>query len=209
MVKVWEVFCCILKCSSLPASLEGAGRSWCVICLVLVAIFSSFSLVWRYLKTNPQTSKSKHQKPHSGCRLAPLFFKARTLQSKCNVITTNTDPVTYRETGILLFWENTHPQALGKSSFRGGVFCFGFALFTEHFGKYRPHILKVCRANGTFRVYFILDCQVSVSFLNTYICYFTQPVVCNPCFGQTGQCANSSILFTSLWEGFPCCVSSV
>lgn len=57
----------------------------------------------------------------------------------------------------------------------------------------RPNILKAYPAAGTFRVYFILDCQASVSFLNTCRRYFIQPLVCKPFFWGTGQCANSTV----------------
>lgn len=39
----------------------------------------------------------------------------------------------------------------------------------------------------------MLDCQASVSFLNTSRHYFIQPLVCKPFFWETGQCANSTV----------------
>lgn len=76
------------------------------------------------------------------------------------------------------------------------------------FWEHRPNILKVDTANGTFSIYFIQDCQASVSLLNNAHC-FMQPFVCKPCLWETGQCATSSIMFTSVGEGFPCCTCPV
>lgn len=123
----------------------------------------------------------------------------------------NTDQMTCKETGIMLFWENTHssivsPCLFEESSFGGGVFLFWCYSVHLEFWEQRPSILKADIANGTFRVYFILDCQDSVSFLNTRIHYFIQPLVCKPYFWETGQCANSTIMFTSICEGFPYCI---
>lgn len=56
----------------------------------------------------------------------------------------------------------------------------------------RPSILKSDPAAGTFRVYFILDCQTSVSLLNTCRHYFIQPLVCKPFSWEAGR-ANSTV----------------
>lgn len=123
----------------------------------------------------------------------------------------NTDQMTCKETGITLFWENTHssivsPCLFEESSFGGGVFLFWCYSVHLAFWEQRPSILKADIANGTFRVYFILDCQDYVSFLNTRIHYFIQTLFCKPYFWETGQCANSTIMFTSICEGFPYCI---
>lgn len=160
-----------------------------------------------HLKTKTNTTK-----PHLGFRLTPLSCSPSKQEfyrpNAETVIMINTDHMTYKETGIMLFRENTLPCIISpclfeESGFESGVFLFWFySVFWEQ----QPSILKADTANGTFRIYCILDRQASVSFLNTHIHYFIQPLARKPYSGETGQCANSTIMFTSICEGFLCCV---
>lgn len=101
---------------------------------------------------------------------------------------------TYKETEIMVFWET--PYSLALVSLRrvlGWAFLVLVLLCSPGIWELRPNTLKADPAAGTFGVYFILDCQASVPFLNTCRHYFIQPLLCKPFFWETGQCANSTV----------------
>lgn len=102
----------------------------------------------------------------------------------------------YKETRITLFGDDTHSSIVSPcvfEDFLGVGFLVLVLLCSPGVWELRPSILKADPAAGTFRVYFIMDCQASVSFLNTCRHYFIQALVCKPLFWETGQCANSTI----------------
>lgn len=94
----------------------------------------------------------------------------------------------------MVFWET--PYSLALVSLRrvlGWAFLVLVLLCSPGIWELRPNTLKADPAAGTFGVYFILDCQASVPFLNTCRHYFIQPLLCKPFFWETGQCANSTV----------------
>lgn len=126
--------------------------------------------------------------------------------------------VTCKKLELCWFEQTPTPPLSALASWRTTVLGWDFLVLLfffffpqsvhQAFWECRPGILRVDTANGTFRVHFIQDCQASVSLLNNAHC-FMQPFVCKPRFWETGQCATSSVTFTSIGEGFPCCTRPV
>lgn len=114
-----------------------------------------------------------------------------------------TDHTTSKETGIMLL-EKTLVITLSAVVFlRTAVLGWDFLVllffFLLHlFWKQKAGILTADTASGTCRVNFIPNCQAPVQSL-------IQPFIFKPSVWESDQCANSSIIFTSVAEGFLYC----